>query len=275
MRELAFWSIGDGPYAAMLQTLVSSFRAVGGQEDFHAFSDRPIAGAVTHPVGAFDKQHFLFKLRFLSSEVAKLPYQFFAFLDADNYFVRRPPRPLLELMQRAPLHSFLESDCTDPANNRPDWWGCPLPRYVALMREQGVRSSTVHNVNAGFWIVHRHAIDTVCRLVFAFWERARQAGFTFTEEAPLAYATHMLCGDPGLHLMRAHFDVWACDWTGCFRDRLPDGHSWTFRDYMSGREHQVNPAVVHAMRSKQALIAAGRVAMRPSPSVVSSGHFGQ
>jgi hypothetical protein len=256
VRDLAFWSVADGPYAAMLQTLVTSFRDVGMTEDFHAFSDRPIAGAVHHLTGAFDKQHYLFKFRFLASHVAQLPYRHFAFLDADNFFVRRPPRSLLDVMQLSPLHSFLESDCADPRSKRPDWWGCPLPRYVQLMRERGVSSRTVHNVNAGFWIVHRDAVDTVCRLVFGFWEHARAAGFTFTEEAPLAYATHMLCGDPALHLLRAHADLWCSDWTGAFGDRLPDGRAWTFRDYMTDEPIQVNPAIVHAMRSKQALIAA-------------------
>jgi len=256
VRDLAFWSIGDGPYAAMLQTLVRSYREVGMEDDFHAFSDRDIDGAVTHRVRAFDKQHYLFKLRFLADEVARLPYRHFVFLDADNYFVRRP-RPLLPLLQKAPLHAFLESDCTEPRNTRSDWWGCPLPRFIELMRSRGVTARRVYNVNAGFWIVHRDAIETVCRLMLEFWEHARAAGFFFTEEAPLAYAVHMLCADPERHLMRRHFDVWSCDWTGTFQDRVPDGRPWMFRDYFTNDEHRVDPAIVHAMRSKSALTAAG------------------
>lgn len=257
MRDLAFWSIGDGPYAAMLRTLVTSMRQVGVEEDFHAFSDRDVPGAITHRAGAFDKEHYLFKLRFLASEVARLPYRYLAFLDADNYFVRRP-RPLLDLMQGSPLHSFLESDCGGAANRRLDWWGCPLPRFVELMRRRGVTSGRIYNVNAGFWVVHRDAIETVCRLAFDFWQHCRDAGHTFTEEAPLAYATHMLCGSPDLHLMRTHFDVWSCDWIGNYSNRLPDGTPWVFRDYFTDEEHLVNPAIVHAMRSKQALLERGR-----------------
>ena len=75
---------------------------------------------------------------------------------------------------------------------------------------------------------------------------------------PLAYATHMLCADPERHLMRRHFDVWACDWTGHYAGRLPDGKEWLFRDYFTDEAHRVNPAVVHAMRSKDALVRAGQ-----------------
>lgn len=255
MRELCFWSVGDGPYALMMQTLVASYRAVGMTDDFHAFSDRPIAGAIHHPIGPFDKTLYLFKLRFLQSEVARLDYRYFAFLDADNYFVRKPS-DLLGLMHKSPLHSFLESDCAASDNRRPDWWSCPLPEYVRLMRECGVTTPGVYNVNAGFFIVHRDAIEAVCRLACEFWEHAYRAGYVFTEEAPLAYATHMLCVDPAAHLMRNLFDVWSCDWTGSFAGRLPTGEDWTFQDYMTGAPHKVNPAIVHAMRSNAAMVRA-------------------
>lgn len=256
MTELCFWSVADGEYAYMLQALVDSYRRVGMSEDFHVFCDRPIAGATQQPLGRIDKTLYLFKLRLLQERVSRLPYGYFAFLDADNYFVRKP-RSILELMQGAPVHSSLESDCCDPAALRPDWWGCPLQRYVALMRERGVESPRVFNVNAGFFVVAREAVTTFFELAMSFWEHARAAGHTFTEEAPLAYATHRLCKDPELHLMSRHFDVWSCDWIGNYSGRLPDGQPWIFRDYMTGRDQQVNPAIVHAMRSKHALAKAG------------------
>lgn len=276
MHDLCYWSVGDGRYAAMLETMVRSCRNVGVREDFHAFSDRQIPGTTTHRLGPIDKRHYLFKIELLK-RLESLHYRYFAFLDADNFFVRAPP-PLLDLMQLSPIHSALESDCTDAGAKRADWWGCPLPRYVSLMRERGVQSERVYNVNAGFFIVHRDAIRTVCGLVASFWEHSRAAGYLFTEEAPLAYATHMLCGDPDRHQMRNFFDVWSCDWTGNFDNRLPNGEAWTFRDYMTDEPHLVNPAVVHAMRSKQALVRAaasgGRAAgagPRPRPGIGVSG----
>lgn len=70
------------------------------------------------------------------------------------------------------------------------------------------------------------------------------------------YTMHMLCGNPYAHTLRRTAELWASDWTGCFRDRLPDGQSWCFEDYFTGEKLPVNPAIVHAMRSKPALVAA-------------------
>jgi hypothetical protein len=71
---------------------------------------------------------------------------------------------------------------------------------------------------------------------------------------------HMLCGDPYRHTLRSSMDFWCSDWTGVFSDRLPDSRPWTFTDYFTEERITVNPAIVHAMRSKRALIAAGKEA---------------
>jgi len=131
------------------------------------------------------------------------------------------------------------------------------------MRAMGVWSRAIFNVNAGFWIVRREAIGTLCRLALEFWAVARRQGYEFTEEAPLAYATHLLCGNPHEHTLRATADLWASDWTGCFAGRLPDGQPWWFVDYFSGERFLVNPAIIHAMRSKEALVGWGQSAGSP------------
>jgi hypothetical protein len=87
-----------------------------------------------------------------------------------------------------------------------------------------------------------------------FWHFCKRAGYTFTEEAPLAYATHMLCGDPYRHTLRKTHDLWASDWTGVYSGRLPDGQPWQFVDYFNEETYAVNPAIVHAMRSKDVLV---------------------
>jgi hypothetical protein len=160
-------------------------------------------------------------------------------------------------MQGSPVHSSLESDACLPNNLRPDWWGCALKDYATLMRFMGVRSRAIYNVNAGFWIVQRDVIKRFCELAFEFWDLATRAGFEFTEEPPLAYATHMLCGNPYVHTLRHTSDVWASDWTGVYEGRLPDGKPWEFIDYFSEQSYTVNPAIVHAMRSKEILIDLG------------------
>jgi hypothetical protein len=249
-----YWSVVDGSYAPMMQTVVDSARQVGVFKDFHVWTDQPIAGAVSHPVEAFDKTLYLFKLRFLRDEVSRLDYDYFVWLDADSYFVR-DPGDLLRVMEGSPVHASLESDACLSGNVRPDWWGCSLKDYVTLMRFMGVRSRAIYNVNAGFWIVHRDVIKRFYELAFEFWDLATRAGFEFTEEPPLAYATHMLCGNPHVHTLRHTSDVWASDWTGAYDGRLPDGKPWEFVDYFSHQGFQVNPAIVHAMRSKEVLQA--------------------
>lgn len=253
MRErYCYWSVVDGAYAPMMQSVVDSARQVGVFKDFHVWTDRVINGATCHQVVDFDKTLYLFKLRFLRDEVSKLDYDYYVWLDADSYFVR-DPGDLLRLMKGSPVHSSLESDACLASNVRPDWWGCSLKDYATLMRFMGVRSRAIYNVNAGFWIIQREVIKRFCDLAFEFWELATKAGFEFTEEPPLAYATHMLCGNPYLHTLRNTADVWASDWTGCYDGRLPDGKPWTFVDYFNEENIQVNPAIVHAMRSKEAL----------------------
>ncbi|MBM3883021.1 MAG: hypothetical protein FJ387_25435 [Verrucomicrobia bacterium] len=252
-----YWSVADGDYAEMLKTCVRSARRALVFRDFHLWTDRNIEGATCHPAGEFDKGCYLFKLEFLRQHVSKLKYDYFVWLDADTYFVR-PPGDLLRVLHGAPLHASLESDACARHNVRTSWWDCPLETYARFMRAGGVRSAAVFNVNAGFWIVQRDVIDTFCTLCFDFWEFCRKHGVTFTEEAPLAYATHMLCGNPYLHTLRTTWDLWASDWTGFFRDQLPDGDPWWFEDYFTGEKFPVNPAIVHAMRSKQALVAAAQ-----------------
>ena len=255
-RELCFWSIGDGQHSHMLQTLVNSFRAVGMQEDFHVISDREIAGAITHKVASFDKSCYWFKFTFLQQVIKNLDYDYCVFLDADNYFVRKPP-PLLDLMQGSPVHAFLESDCTLPSP-RPEWHRCPLPIYVDIMRECGITQEAMYNVNGGLFIVKHSAIDLVCELAEDFWKHSFLRGYVFTDEPPLAYVVQMLCKDSSLHLLRDHTNVWCSDWLGCFEGRVPDGKEWIFKDYMKNEIFTVNPAIVHALKSKEALVVAGR-----------------
>jgi hypothetical protein len=252
-----YWSVADGDYAQMMRTAVRSARSVGVREDIHVWSDRPIAGATTHRAGRFSTYQYLFKLEFLRDRAAKLNYDYLIFLDADNYFVRHPGDPLRAL-HGAPVHIVLESDCTRWTNRRPDWWGCPLPIYVELMRRLGVRNRSVFNTNGGFWIVHHDAIQTAVELALACWHRCKALAQEFSDEIPLAYVGQMMVGNPYLHTLENHPDLWASDWTGHFADQLPDGKAWDFEDYLDGSRLRVNPAIVHCMRSKDVLVRASR-----------------
>ncbi len=247
-----YWSVADGDYAHMMAACIRSARQVGVQEDFHIWTDTSIPDAVCHAAGKYEHRNYLFKFDFLLKTI-QLPYDYFVFLDADNFFVRHPGN-LIRHTLGSPVHVVLESDCSRDTNTRPDWWGCPLDQYVRLMRECGVNSRSVFNTNAGFWIVHRDCAERMVELAMEFWNHCAMQMYSFTEEAPLAYAGHMLMGNPYAHVLEANPDVWASDWTGVYSGRLPDGSPWEFEDYMDEHRFRVNPAIVHAMRSKDVLI---------------------
>lgn len=255
--KYCYWSVVDGDYSWMMAGVIQSARRVGVFRDFHVWSDRPVAGAVHHPCGEFDKWGCLFKLFFLRDAVQKLNYDYFVWLDTDSWFVRNPGN-ILRVLKGSPMHIALESDLCSPDCRRREWWDCPNFKFAELMRARGVRSRSIFEVNGGLFIIHRDAIETLYRLTFDFWSYCKQQGYTFNDEPLLAYAMHMLCGNPYAHTLRETCDLWASDWTGCFRDRLPDGSPWWFVDYMTEERVPVNPAIVHAMRSKSALVAAGQ-----------------
>lgn len=255
-QRFCYWSVADGEYASMLATNVASARRNGVREDFHVWTNREIPGAVAHGCETFDHALYLFKFKFLLEEVSRLDYDYFVFLDADNFFVRHPGEGTFErLLRRNPWFVQLESQCNSKFVYRGDWWGCPIKWYPLLLRYHGVKSERIYNCNAGFWIVRKEAIEELYRRAMDFFAFAREELHlvNFTEEPALAYVGHFV-DDPELNNFQATHQVWASDWTGQFCGRLPTGAPWDFEDYMSGQRTRVNPAIVHAMRSKDALI---------------------
>lgn len=251
-HKFCYWSIGDGKHADMMEACIYSMKNVGIKDNIHVWADRQVAGAISHDIGQPNKDHYLFKLHILANDVSKLLYDYYVFFDADSWFVRHPGDPT-DLCSTGPVHVSLESDCTNPNATRDNWWDCPLPEYCRLMREKGVRSKKIYNCNAGFFVVHRKAVSHFYRLCMEFWNYAKDQGYTFTEEAPMAYAAHMMMGDPYLHTLKNTSSMWASDWMGHFKDRIPTEEPWNFYDYMTHQPFMVQPAIVHAMRSKDAL----------------------
>lgn len=255
-NKFCYWSVADGRHGVMMRALIKSARKVGVTENFHVWSDQHIPGAITHDAGAFKKDHYMFKIDFLQREVKKLFYDWFVFIDADSYFVRHPG-DITRYTMNSPVHVCMESDCVNPGNYRKDWWDCPLPTYCQLMRDKGVKHHKIFNMNAGLWVVHRDVIDTVHRLAYEFWNYADSKGYKFTEEAPLAYVGHMLMANPYKHTLKMTPELWASDWLGHFKDKIPVDEQWDFHDYMTDEIIKVQPAIVHAMRSKDKLVMLG------------------
>lgn len=256
LKDLCFWSIGDGKYAAMLQTLVNSFHKVGMHEDFHAVSDRPIDGAITHIVPKINTKDPLYKFACLRDIMRNEEYRYFVFLDADSYFVHKPP-DLLPLAKNVDLHVFLEGDCTSSKATRPKWY-IPLPDYVKLMRAKGITSEKIYNVNSGFFIVSRDKIDLVYNTVAEFLKFATEQGYKITDEPALAYAMHVLTGVHEERLLRNNLHIWATDWFGVYAHRLPDDKPWTFIDFLTFEPvAEIQPAIIHCIGSKDMLAALG------------------
>ena len=228
MSKFCYWSVADGDHGRMFKTVIASARRHGVEEDFHLWTDINVPGAQLHDLGKLNKDRYLFKLKYLNDKVRQLGYDYFVWLDADTYFVRHPGS-FDGLLRDNGWFVQMESDCTSKFVTRSDWWGCPIRWYVHLMRHFGVNSEKVYNCNAGFWIVRKDAICDFYAKAMEFYEYCREELHlvNFTEEPPLA-----------------------------FKGVLPNGNEWRFRDYMSMENWKVNPAIVHCMRSKEALIRA-------------------
>lgn len=258
MSKFCYWSVAYGNHAKMIEATIASARAVGITEDFHVWADKDVKGAISHPCGVFNKDHYIFKFKFLLDEVSKLDYDYFIFIDADNYFVRNIEGSTYDAMLRSNKWFVqLESNCTSPFVKRGDWWGCPIKWYPLLFRYLGVKSEKIYNTNAGFWIVRKEAIKEFYDKAMGFFNFARNEMhlINFTEEPALAFVGHFV-DDPELNNFGATCDVWASDWTGHFKDKLPTKDHWDFEDYMTGERRRVTPAIIHAMRSKDALVRA-------------------
>lgn len=254
--RFCYWSVATGSYVDLLAAMIDSARAVGVREEFHVWADRPVPGACVHPAGAFDSWGWLFKLVFLRDEVARLDYEFFVFLDADNWFVRHPGDPG-RLLNGSPMHLTLEADLTR-AREVPVWWEYPADTLVTLMQAAGLPHASVYTVNAGMFVVRREAIEWVYALANRFWAFCRERGVWCVDEMLLAYAMQTLCAEPQRHRLEHTQDFWATDTNGVFADRLPDGRPFRFRGFHRLHDLELDPAIVHLIRGKTPMLAHAR-----------------
>ena len=254
-KSFCYWTIADSDHGLMAKTMVKSARNCGVQEDFHIWTDLPhIDGAITHPCGNFDKTLYMFKFNFLKEHVSKLDYDYYVFLDADNYFVKNPG-DLSHLMTNQKVFIQMENEISSPKVKRGDWWGCPVNQYKSLFEETGLIVDKIYNTNAGFWIVDRKYLEEFYNIALNFFFYAKSKGYTkLTEEVSLAFVGHCMQHPETRTFDKTNY-LWASDWTGVWSKELPKKDiSWEFEDYMTGEKHKVNPKIVHCMRSKQLLI---------------------
>ncbi len=249
-----YWTIASDEYAALAQTLVNSARNAGVTEDIHIWTDQKITGATCHELGVSTLSGRHFKLTFLRDRIRKLDHDYFIWLDADTCFVRHPVDPLRAL-QGSPLHVALETDLTPAGLARESWRGCSIEPLLAWMRLKGVRHRSIYSLSGGMFIVHREFVEQLLVLTKSFYAFCKQNGCSLNDEPLLAYAMHMICGDPSRHLLARHPDLWGTDWEGRFKERLPDGEPWPLRSPFAETELTVNPAIVHRIHSRAKVLA--------------------
>lgn len=253
------WSVAWGDYRYMLQSLMSSIRSVGINHDILTFSDEPLHGVIScekdDNINMDFKQYWKFKYL---SKISELDYDLFVFIDSDHYFVRKPNIDFSDMIGDDPWHSFLESPINSPRTKRGDWWGVPNQNMVNLYRDFGVVQDTIYSTNGGFWISKKSFAKHAASVSDLFNSFQKNRGLDLPEEVFIAILSHMFSIDYEKRFHSKYIDVWASEWTGVLANKLPSGEPWDFQEYMTHDRSKVNPAIVHAMRSKDALVRRGK-----------------
>jgi hypothetical protein len=125
---------------------------------------------------------------------------------------------------------------------------------VDLYRGFGISQKTIYNSNGGFWMCNKSFIKQASSTAFLFKDYQNKYGLNLPEEVVVSVLSHLFSKDYTNRFHKKYLDYWASEWIGSYKDVLPNGDPWIFEEYMTGKRKIVNPAIVHAMRSKQALI---------------------
>lgn len=258
MRTL-IWSVAWGDYRYMMQSLMNSVKSVGIGHDILTFSDEPLDGVMSceldKSIDLDFKQYW--KFHYLN-KLSQIDYDLFVFIDSDHYFVRKPNRDFSEIVGSDPWHSFLESPINSQATKRDDWWGVQNAAMAQLYKEFGVTQGTVYSTNGGFWICKKEFLSHAASVGLLFRDFQKSKGLDLPEEVAIAVISHMFSKDYSNRFHSKYIDIWASEWTGTLQNRVPDGSPWEFQEYMTNARSVVNPAIVHAMRSKSALTDQGK-----------------
>lgn len=235
------------------ETMIASARSVGVTEDFHAFCTRDVEGAINHGADfQFDK--FMFKIELLK-RMSALDYEYFVWVDPDNYFVRHPG-DFTELLRNELIWVSMEGDVTASGAAK-NWWGIggsqALPSLIDTFRSFGIIGQSIWNTNAGMFIVRREAVETFCSEMYRIRDEIVSRGFAdVTEEAPLAIVGQTMVRDPASNRFANHSHIWASDWIGASTATgLPTGRPFACKDWVTQQElPPINPAIVHVMGKK-------------------------
>tara|TARA_R110002095_G_scaffold97122_1_gene85019 strand:- start:122 stop:2788 length:2667 start_codon:yes stop_codon:yes gene_type:complete len=264
--SFCYWSIGFGNdhQYAMLRSLVKSARSVGVEEDFHIWTDHgvKVPGSETHE---FYRSGDMLKLEVLKT-LKDYDYDYYVFLDADNYFIRKPTEESVRTMLRLadPLHFSVEAKINDEAfssdkTSRLRWRGVSLQNMISIWAEKEMDGKSIYNLNSGFFVIMREEwgkIYDTCWEGYNFLRNALGVE-NISDEIVFSYAMTKLTNPSGHQIKDKYIsDIWAAD-RGNFHNQLPDGNEFPFWTNWNGNKFMVDPAIVRAMKSRPQLIEYG------------------
>jgi len=259
------WSVSWGDYRYMTQSLAQSIKDCGIDHDILVFTDEPLSAVTSceldKNIELDSKQYWKF---FYLNKIKDLNYDLFVFIDSDHYFVRKPLKDFCEIIGQDPWHSFLESPINSPSTKRSDWWGVPNSLMANLYKEFGAIQRTAYSTNGGFWMCRKNFAFHAYKVALLFRDFQKSKKYNLPEEVAIAVLSHMFSKDYANRMHSKYMDIWASEWTGVLKDTVPDGSSWQFEEYMTRQRSSVNPAIVHAMRSKTALLEKGKKILESS-----------
>lgn len=246
----------------IIETMIASARRSGVPEDIHVFSPVDIDGAVNYRIEATRswKNHFT-KIDLLKELHDIVPqYDYYVWLDTDTFFVR-DPGTLKELIRDNKTWIAMESQLTDPNNKHHGWQYIERNHLVRWMQELGC-GPEAYGTNGGLWIVRSDAVDEFHHKGFELRaEIDRRAGRNIDDEVVLSILGQIMVPDPQNNQFETYKHIWVCDWNSQWSDakgKLPDGSDWHQWDWLTGADMgMVNPAIIHAMRSKQLMGGSG------------------
>lgn len=267
MGNFCYYTCDTTPRGQQLITaMIQQARVAGVTEDFHVFANKPVdlPGVINYSVGPIDIKYHTFKWRLLRDFLADLNYDYFVWLDSDTWFTRNPGDLEAQLLRGNKMWCQLESEITSPDNKKPHWWDVPNRALIKLFRDHGA-GDTVWSSNGGMFIVRREAVREVVHELEQFHQLCLSAGYkNVHDEFCLAWLGQVkpFVLDPEKNTSVETCEIWSCDWMGTFDGRLPTSDPWESVDWLTGARRTVTPAIIHAMRSKDAM-AYGEVAFKP------------
>jgi hypothetical protein len=238
-NRFCYWSVAVREKREPMQLCIDSARAAGVFQEFHILSDAPLEHCESYDALAGEEIEPLAMLAYLKAGIARLPFDYFVWLDPETVFTSCP-MGLLDVLSKAPVHLPLIEDLRGvPADAF--WCGVPAAAQVRVLESIGLRGP-VWAADGAFWVVHHDVVDLFCDLAVDAWHRFQDAGFQPELSLLLGYAAQMLCANTARHRVEERFDLWAADYAGT---RSDDGGVWEFAYPFSGARCIVDPAIVY------------------------------